>query len=415
MTNKEVQNITLESLRDWFKKEKWVRISSSGNIAGDCGTSKNKKNPDRCLPKAKAQSLTKGQRAATAAKKKKAGAKGKTVVKNTKKATVKKENQDRSWSREDMEIYIDETIGGYLERYLGFNPGPPNHPMYKMTPEQFSAYIAQEFISGIDELMDEVDTSIEFLRDVIEDTYEERKKIAMGVGHDPDMHFEPEEEKIGADALELVLQTLDKMATPTKLETANPQDGKAAPYGSGYKPTKKMKEEKTINKSQIEKLKDMIKSLKKSSKGHAGQADYLGKLVNNETKEAPAGHYFTKSGNLVKGRLTQDAKERGARKSDPKDNQRSKVPAVTQYKEIKRPSKQGLKRKIRKAFLHELTKEDIKNLVVGTIAEMQNENTITEKDDRCTRLAKSKYDTWPSAYASGAVVRCRRGEIWKKK
>ena len=149
MTNKEVKDITLKSLRDWFKKEKWVRISSSGNIAGACGTSKNKKNPDRCLPKAKAQSLTKGQRAATAAKKKKAGSKGKTVVKNTKKATV--------------------------------------------------------------------------------------------------------------------------------------------------------------------------------------------------------------------------------------------------------------------------TKEDIRNLVIGTIAEMQNENTITEKDDRCTRLAKQKYDTWPSAYASGAVVRCRRGEIWKKK
>jgi len=92
MTNEEIKNITLESLRDWFKKEKWVRISSSGNIAGPCGTSKNKKNPDRCLPKAKAQSLTKGQRAATAAKKKKAGAKGKTVVKNTKKATVKKED-----------------------------------------------------------------------------------------------------------------------------------------------------------------------------------------------------------------------------------------------------------------------------------------------------------------------------------
>ena len=56
MTNEEIKNITLESLRDWFKKEKWVRISSSGNIAGPCGTSKNKKNPDRCLPKAKAQS-----------------------------------------------------------------------------------------------------------------------------------------------------------------------------------------------------------------------------------------------------------------------------------------------------------------------------------------------------------------------
>ena len=200
MTRTELENIIQESLRDWFKKEKWVRISSSGNIAGPCGTSKNKKNPDRCLPKAKAQSLTKSQRAATAQKKKKAGKKGKTVVKNTKKATVKK-----------------------------------------------------------------------------------------------------------------------------------------------------------------------------------------------ETKGAPSGHYFTASGNLVKGRLTKAARERGARISDPKDKQRSKVPPVTQ------------------------TREDIRNLVVGTIHEMRNENTIMEKDDRCTRLAKQKYDTWPSAYASGAVVRCRRGEIWKKK
>ena len=227
MTNQEIKNLTVESLRDWFKKEKWVRISSSGKIAGPCGTSKNKKNPDRCLPKAKAQSLSKGERAATAAKKKRAGKKGKTVVKNTKKATVKK-----------------------------------------------------------------------------------------------------------------------------------------------------------------------------------------------ETKEAPAGHYFTKSGNLVKGRMTKDAKERGARKSDPKDKQRSKVPKVSQYTETANPQDgkaapygSGYK----KVKEMKVTKEDIRNLVVGTIAELKEENTIMEKDDRCTRLAKQKYDTWPSAYASGAVVRCRRGEIWKKK
>ena len=286
-----------ESLRDWFKKEKWVRISSSGNIAGPCGTSKNKKNPDRCLPKAKAQSLTKGERAATARKKKKAGAKGKTVVKNTKKAKVK--------------------------------------------------------------------------------------------------------------------------------ETSNPQDGKAAPYGSGYKPTN-MK-----NK--------------------------------NETKGAPKGHYFTKSGNLVKGRLTKDAREKGARLSDPKDKQRSKVPPVTQYNEgtdlylgrsfsmkrfsgpngialqITAPKLKGsgfeyiqidgkdVKEFARGAVhvaqefddlkrqtpVNELTMEDVKNLVVGLLHEAQGKEVLMEKDDRCTRIAKRKYDTWPSAYASGAVVRCRRGEIWK--
>lgn len=74
------------SLSDWFKKEDWVRISTTGKIAGKCGTSKNKKNPDRCLPRSKAESLTRAERAATARKKKAAGSKGKTVVANTKKS-----------------------------------------------------------------------------------------------------------------------------------------------------------------------------------------------------------------------------------------------------------------------------------------------------------------------------------------
>ena len=36
------------------------------------------------------------------------------------------------------------------------------------------------------------------------------------------------------------------------------------------------------------------------------------------------------------------------------------------------------------------------------------------EEDRCTDIAKRKYKKWPSAYASGAVVRCRKGKIWKK-
>ena len=75
-------------LKKW-RDQKWVRIDSSGNIVGDCGTSKDKENPDRCLPLAKARSLSKSERAATAKKKKREGSRGKTVVKNTKKATVR--------------------------------------------------------------------------------------------------------------------------------------------------------------------------------------------------------------------------------------------------------------------------------------------------------------------------------------
>ena len=35
-----------------------------------------------------------------------------------------------------------------------------------------------------------------------------------------------------------------------------------------------------------------------------------------------------------------------------------------------------------------------------------------EKADRCLRIARQKYDK-PSAYRSGAIVRCRQGDIWK--
>jgi len=75
-------------LKKW-RDQNWIRIDSSGNIAGECGTSKDKKNPDRCLPAAKARSLSQSQRKSTAAKKKREGKKGKTFVKNTKAAEVK--------------------------------------------------------------------------------------------------------------------------------------------------------------------------------------------------------------------------------------------------------------------------------------------------------------------------------------
>ena len=76
-------------LKDWVNQD-WVRIDSQGNIAGKCGTSTNKKNPDRCLPRSKAESLSKSERASTARKKKREGSKGKQVVSNTKAAKVRK-------------------------------------------------------------------------------------------------------------------------------------------------------------------------------------------------------------------------------------------------------------------------------------------------------------------------------------
>lgn len=77
-----------ESLKNWFGKEDWVRIDTQGNIAGKCGTMPKGKATQRCLPRAKANSLTKAQRRATARKKVRGSKKGKQFVKNTRKAKV---------------------------------------------------------------------------------------------------------------------------------------------------------------------------------------------------------------------------------------------------------------------------------------------------------------------------------------
>jgi hypothetical protein len=47
-----------------------------------------------------------------------------------------------------------------------------------------------------------------------------------------------------------------------------------------------------------------------------------------------------------------------------------------------------------------------------TITKDSNIQEKKEKRDRCLRIADRKYDK-PSAYKSGAVVRCRKGKIWK--
>jgi hypothetical protein len=75
-------------LKKW-RDEKWVRIGTDGSIKGECGTSKNKKNPDRCLPLAKAKSMSQAERAATAKKKKRRGGSRRQFVSNTSAGKVK--------------------------------------------------------------------------------------------------------------------------------------------------------------------------------------------------------------------------------------------------------------------------------------------------------------------------------------
>jgi|694.fasta_scaffold30630_8 hypothetical protein len=119
-----------ESLRDWFKKEDWVRIDTQGNITGPCGTMKKGQATTRCLPRAKANSLSKEERAATARKKAAADRKGDRVVPNTDKAKVRLESKSPLlWipilqaENEEIERTADELGLPYDVVYNSFTSG----------------------------------------------------------------------------------------------------------------------------------------------------------------------------------------------------------------------------------------------------------------------------------------------------
>ena len=84
-----------ENLRDWFGKEKWVRMDTKGNIKGDCARGSESEGKPKCLPQAKAHALGKKGRAAAAQKKRRQDPnperRGAAINVATK---VKEENQD---------------------------------------------------------------------------------------------------------------------------------------------------------------------------------------------------------------------------------------------------------------------------------------------------------------------------------
>ena len=46
------------------------------------------------------------------------------------------------------------------------------------------------------------------------------------------------------------------------------------------------------------------------------------------------------------------------------------------------------------------------------LIDILRESLLEQREDRCKRIADRRYDK-PSAYKSGAIVRCRKGNIWK--
>jgi hypothetical protein len=64
-------DVNYDDLDKWFKEE-WVRIGANGEILGECGGREEKEGKPKCLPKAKAEAMSKEERETIVARKRKA-------------------------------------------------------------------------------------------------------------------------------------------------------------------------------------------------------------------------------------------------------------------------------------------------------------------------------------------------------
>ena len=68
-----------------------------------------------------------------------------------------------------------------------------------------------------------------------------------------------------------------------------------------------------------------------------------------------------------------------------------------------------MKEKIQqRALVKNKEDEKMNNEEIDQIIEEEINKFLEEKKDACYHKVKSRYKVWPSAYASGALVKCRK-------
>ena len=367
------------SLHKWFSEEDWVRINTQGNITGPCGTMKNKKRPSRCLPRKKAQSLSKSERAATARKKKQGGKSGKQFVSNTKKAKVRKENMDilfQEFVDSEMKILKSFTFKDSLSSKIFDDSGKMLQEVkdrLSMIAEEFNKFL--DFPIAIKDITltgslanynwseySDIDlhlivdfNAFSMNKDIMKKYFDSKKAIwnekypIKVKGYDVELYVQDVSEAHTSSGV-YSIKNDEWVTEPSKkdmeLDITKIRE-KASQFEKEIDALLRSKQDYSFKMQEIERLKDKLKKFRKSGLDTGGEYSY----------ENLAFKFLRRNGYLEK---------------------------LANFKE-------------------ELTTKSLS----------LKEKAKTKKDDRCTRIAKRKYEEWPSAYASGAVVRCRKGEIWK--
>lgn len=178
-----------EDLRKWFGKGKngdWVRIGTDGEIKGDCAREPGEGKP-KCVPRSKAHSMSKDDRAASARKKRRAdpvtdrpGTGNKPILVKTDIEEKSAPNNPKLWSkyvsqaRSKFDVYPSAYANGWAAKQYKAAGGT-----WKTVKEGNM----KSFKSHMNESVEQVDEAL-MTTHVVVDTAQGNKVVSMAAGED---------------------------------------------------------------------------------------------------------------------------------------------------------------------------------------------------------------------------------------
>jgi pterin-4a-carbinolamine dehydratase len=387
-----------ENLRDWFGKEKWVRMDTKGNIQGPCARGSAKEGKPKCLPQAKAHALGKKGRAAAAQKKRREDPdpNRRGPAKNV---ATKVNEQSTRRDPQDLTAPTDQQLDKLHHKFI---------PAWSMLDHDLlaTAYDFQDddtALSYVNQLHD-VEQSMDHNAVITVDNARVSVKVRTGdidglsrLDFEFALRANDLADEFGADQLAHATNAINEQQFDENCWKGYHKEGNKKMFG------------KTVpNCVKNESQDDLDEDGRIARK--PGQPANSKKHSDLYTDENPKG---TITG--LKFATVEDAKASVGKIRNSGRSHAHKIQAAVAMEQRARAAGKSSAAAVYRSYINSVKKpnESLEYYVTeGICPECQGlmvaESQVNEKQDACYHKVKSRYKVWPSAYASGALVQCRK-------
>ena len=380
-----------ENLRQWFK-EKWVRFGPDGKIRGACARGDDSEGKPKCLPQAKAHALGKKGRKYAASKKRREdpNPERRGPAKNV--ATKKKSNEgvaegsgfdkwaDDRAAKNIHKLNINKeveknphtsAIGRALYRDLSKQP--------KLSPQQVQRNKDRWEQRQLEKMKNYGKSSEQDMAESVNDDFEQahHNEVERYIT----VYGTPGEYRHKYDAMSNAHNSY--LTYPGRTVTINTQQ-----YGDRFGHNVFTKKEKDVSEEQLDELK-CWPGYTRVRGVPAGAPGSCKKKTNEEELEE---YGNTKKGQKMLTKVQKRAVDRMTSKQADTDPKYAKKNQDTANAAWERMSDK------------DLTEEKCPECGGPMFSDL----ILAEKKDACYHKVRSRYKVWPSAYASGALVQCRK-------